>query len=338
VLRSMSKRKRLSGILTPPSWLIPSTKSNPPPMAEPSASTGPSLADLGPILKDLLEPGRLNESETRERLGRVKELGAKYGCVQVAREIRDTVERMPAATSEGVEYRKNRGFELACDLTLQHARQRLRSNAPAEALTEVVAVAEEVLECLFAPGKHLKGIELNIDLMDSVLHQVSVGEGNCDDYLRTAQEIATKTLERSLSADEAARGVKSAELDDDLDLDSSGPSGIPADALAYLATVCERMRGARRRMSGVERISEPTARLRFMGAVSEEAAAANVWGLAVSALAASAAMMRERNPNESAMLLKRAKAVCDRAAEEADNAGLKFLAQRYRQRGTQLGV
>jgi len=336
---TMSFRKRLSGILTPPSWIVPSSKSDPGLTSySPELDSGPSLAEIGSILHELLEPERLNTDEVKNRLGRIKDITGKYGYVQVAREIRDTVERMPNATGAGVAYRKTRGYELACDLTLQYARKRLRGEGGSEVCVEAVGVASEVVECLFATGKYTKGIELALDLMDAVLMRTCEGEGPCDDVLRAAQEIAAQTLERSLAADEQARGNKSNSGDDQLDdLDSDPGGSIPAETLQYLATAAERVRGARRRLSKLERISEPTARLRFLGTVAEEAAGANLWTLAAGALDASAAMVRERNPNEAAAMDLRSRAVCERAAAEAQNARMNLLAQRYHARAMRAG-
>ncbi len=332
VLNSMSKRKRLSDILTPPTWLFPASKSDLPPAPDViEANAGPSLAEIAPMLKELLQPGKLNEGEMRARLGRIKELSAKYGFVQVAREIRDTVDRLPETAADGAEYRKSRGYELACDLTIQHARSKLRVQEPAKVLPEVVAAASEVLESLFAAGKHVKAIELTIDLMDSVLERVCAGQGTCDEYLRTAQEIAAYALERSLVVDEASRKAR---MNSAQDGTVAGKDFVivPAEALAQLAATCERVRGARRRMSSLERVADGAARMRFLQIVAEESAAANLWPLAATALEESATLIRAHNAGESDALAKRARAVCERAAAESDAAGFKQLAQRYRKR------
>lgn len=108
---------------------------------------------------------------------------------------------------------------------------------------------------------------------------------------------------------------------------------VPAEALAQLAATCERIRGARRRMSSLERVADPAGRMRFLRIIAEESAAANLWGLAATALEESAALIRSHNAAESDALAKRARAVCERAAAESDAAGFKQLAQRYRKRG-----
>jgi hypothetical protein len=238
---------------------------------------------------------------------------------------------LPDETEGGAAYKKSRGYELACDLSLQHARKQLHTADLNTAVAEVTAVAKEVIESLFAADKHTKAIELNVDLMDAVLQQVTNNETACDELLRTAHEIAGHALERSLAEEESTGGARGRRNGAEAE-EASEVGRVSALALEFLSNVSERMRVVRRRLSGLERADNPSAKLRCLAKIAEEAAAANVWPLAAYALEDGSSLLQKHGSPDGEAWSRRARSVWDRAAAESEASGLALLAKRYRQR------
>ena len=323
----MTIRKRLSDILTPPTWLYTPSPASETTPSSPPPETGPSLSEVGPLLKELLMPGEVPEQTTRGRLGRLKEISSKYGCLQVAREIRDTVQRMPEIGTGGVPYKKNRGYDLACDLFLQHARKRLDGADSKAALYDVVTVSEEIQHCLFASKRHVKGIDLGLDLMESVLERMCTGSEGCGDYMQFAQEIVGRTLDAALASDEARRALRPGKRTED---DGAEIATIPAPVLEYLSAVSERLKQLRRRL-GSEPAPAARARAEFLSHVSQDAATTMLHGLAARSLEEFAAFVKSTDADRAQTLRKHAFTYYEKARVEASGIGLRFSAHRFAQ-------
>jgi hypothetical protein len=285
---------------------------------------------VGSILKELLTPGLLPDAATKARLGRLKEISAKYGCLQVAREIRDTVQRMPDSSSTGAEYKKNRGYDLACDLFLQHGRKRVEGSDSKAALFDVVTVAEEVQQCLFASNRHVKGIDLGLDLMECVLERASVGPGPCDEYLKAAQEVIGRSLEGALTADESSRASRSASKSSEEAISAPELVAVPSALLEYLSGMSARLRSLRRRL-GESATTEPRVRLEYVSHLAQDAATEQLWGLAGRASEEAGALMAESNPGQSKVVRQYAFKLYEKARVEASEVGLRFVAHRFAQ-------
>jgi hypothetical protein len=256
----------------------------------------------------------------------LKEISAKYGCLQVAREIRDTVQRMPDTGADGVAYKKNRGYDLASDLFLQHARKRLEGSDSKAALYDVATVADEIQQCLFACNRCVKGIDIGLDLMHAVLERACVTMGPSEEYLKTAQEIVGRMLEGALAADEAGRASKKSE-NGSSDADATA---VPAPLLEFVSAMNERLRLLRRRM-GEAATKEPRARAEHLKNVCEDATSVSLSGLAARALEESAAMLAESNVDRARALRQHAFKFYEKGRTEASGVGLRFLAHRFAQ-------
>ncbi len=282
------------------------------------------------MLKELLTPGLLADSATKARLVRLKEISAKYGCLQVAREIRDTVQRMPESAGNGVEYKKNRGYDLACDLFLQHGRKRLEGTDSRAALYDAVTVADEIQHCLFASNRHVKGIDLGLDLMECVLERACVGPEPCDEYLKAAQEIVGRTLEGALAADEASRTSRASGKNSEDEAPQTDSFAIAPALLEYLSGLSARLRLLRRRL-GESATVDPRARLDYLSHLAQDASTEQLWGMAARASEEVSARMAESNPAQSKILRQFAFKLYEKARVEASAAGLRFIAHRFAQ-------
>lgn len=337
----MAFPKRLSDILTPPSWLWSSKPDRTGTGSSPDhVNTGPSLSHVGDILKKLLgaESPSSPSSDSAAQLSQLKEIAKKYGCQHLAHEIRDTVGRLPETSSSGEAYKKGRGFELAADLFIQHARGLMRDLPSGAALREVKATVAEIVSCYFLAGKHLKGVEASLDFSSVILCQCVAAPSMAEDYMRTAHEIGGSTLDLTLQADESLRHSNRSSDSDPGDLQGTA-RGIPTELLSYLGDSQEQVRNLRDKLADIVRGSVvedagPVSpdRWAYLTAVAHEAEAAGHTSLAAAAWEAMAALPGQAGRPAGADCVNFAVALYEKSARTAQECGLLSTSRQIRAR------
>lgn len=198
----MTVFRRITQFLTPPPMRKPSGQ-------EPVDWTEPqqvSASMLRPILQSLLAGQPPDEFAPKRSLSDLREIATRYGAYPTASEIQNCLARMPEKDSEGVAYKKGRGYELAASLYTQHLNKEIdgvegKSKPLGPNLFE--EFVRELVECLFKGQLVRRGVEITIVTVEKLLSKAVDSFEYRELYLTLAHRCVECTIASSLEKVEA---------------------------------------------------------------------------------------------------------------------------------------